>query len=192
MKTQETSSRMKHKARSLLIAICWKSRERRLSKMQNLTKALYGLPIALLLLLLPMTASAQGSDPIVGTWNMAFSKLGTPTNFIAIMTFNSGGTTTEFDTNGTNASTSPGESIALGVWNNTGGQAYSFREENVTYDSSGKLSGLAVGMCNLTLAENMNSFTGTISLNFYTCSLAQCPGPLIAGPILFQVSGSLS
>jgi hypothetical protein len=158
--------------------------------MQNLAKTLYGLPIAVLLLVLPMTASAQGSDPIVGTWNMAFSRPGTRTNFIGFMTFNSGGTTTEFDTNGTNASASPGESIALGVWNSPRGQTYSFREENATYDASGKLSGLAVGMCNLTLAENMNSFTGTISLNFYTCSLAQCPGSLIAGPILFQVSGT--
>jgi hypothetical protein len=131
--------------------------------MQNLAKTLYGLPIAVLLLVLPMTASAQGSDPIVGTWNMAFSRPGTRTNFIGFMTFNSGGTTTEFDTNGTNASASPGESIALGVWNSTGGQTYSFREENATYDASGKLSGLAVGMCNLTARGASSGFSARLA-----------------------------
>src|SRR5271165_1283352 len=111
--------------------------------MKSLTKALYGLHIPLLLLLLPVTASAQGSDPVVGTWNVALSQIGMRTTTIAVMNFNSGGTTVEFDTSGTNSSAS--ESIDLGVWTNTGDRTYSVREENVIYDSSGNLSALAVG-----------------------------------------------
>jgi hypothetical protein len=153
---------------------------------KHLIRALYGL--AVLLLLLPVTAPAQSTDPLVGTWNLVFSKAGKPPSFIAAMTFHSGGTSTEFDTNGTNSSASPGESIALGVWSQTADRIYSFKEENVTYDSSGKLGGLAVGVANLTLGEDMNTFTGAITLNFYDCSVAQCPGPLEAGPIVFQIS----
>jgi hypothetical protein len=33
-----------------------------------------------------------------------------------------------------------------------------------------------------------NTFTGNCSLNFYSCSLAQCPGPLQVGPVVYQIS----
>lgn len=158
--------------------------------MQNLSKARYGLAVAALLLLLPAAASAQSLDPIIGTWNLAFSREGMPTAFIAVMTFHYGGTTVEFDTNGTNSSASPGESIALGVWSSEGGRNYSFREENVIYDSSGNLSSLAIGQGELMFGPRLTNLHGTITLNFYSCSLAQCPGPLIAGPSVFQVSAT--
>jgi hypothetical protein len=35
------------------------------------------------------------------------------------------------------SSSSPRESIDLGVWKKTGSQTYSFKEKNITYDSSG-------------------------------------------------------
>jgi hypothetical protein len=156
---------------------------------KHLITTLYGL--ALLLFLMPVTAPAQSTTyPLVGTWNLAFSKPGKPPNFIAVMTFHSGGTSTEFDTNGTNSSASPGESIALGVWSQTADRIYSFKEENVTYDSAGKLGALAVGVATLPLGEDMNTFTGAITLNFYDCSVAQCPGPLGAGPSVFQISAT--
>jgi hypothetical protein len=153
--------------------------------MKNL-KVLYRLPIIVLLLLLPIVASAQ--DPIVGTWTMWLSPTGRPTTVIAVMTFNSGGTTVEFDTSGTNSSASPGESISLGAWNSTGGRSYTFREENVIYDSSGNLSALAISMCDLSLTPRNTTFSGTLLVNFYSCSLVRCPGPLIAGPTVFQVN----
>jgi hypothetical protein len=105
------------------------------------------------------------------------------------MTFNSGGTLAEFDTAGTNSSASPGESIALGSWRNTGNRTYGFKEENVTYESSGNLSALAVATSNITLASTMNNFAGALILNFYSCNVAQCPGPLVAGPIVLLASG---
>jgi hypothetical protein len=55
----------------------------------------------------------------VGTWNLRGTQDGTVIT-IAVMTFNAGGTTVEFDTAGTNSSSSPGESIDLGVWKKTG------------------------------------------------------------------------
>lgn len=154
--------------------------------MQNLTKTLCGL----LLLLLPAVVSAQGSDPIVGTWNITVSRVGQPTLVLSFMNFNAGGTLAEFDTSGTNSSASPGESIELGIWSNTGGQTYTFKDENVVYDSSGKLSSLVIGTGSLTLAPNMNTFSGTLTITTYSCSLARCPGPLQGGPSSFPINGT--
>jgi hypothetical protein len=153
--------------------------------MQSLGNALYRMTIAVLLLL-PLASWAQSSDPLVGTWNLKGSQNGT-TITIAVMTFNAGGTTIEFDTAGTNPSASPGESIDLGVWKKTGNQTYTFKEENATYDASGNLSALAVGGCNLTLATGLNSFTGDCKFNFYSCSLTECPGMLVGGPTFYQI-----
>ena len=155
--------------------------------MHNLPIALHRLTTAMLFLLLPLTGFAQSPDSIVGTWNLKGSQDGT-TIVIAVMTFNSGGTTVEFDTSGTNSSASPGESIDLGTWKRTGDRTYRFKEENFIYDSSGNLSTLAVGSCNLTLATSLNSFTGNCTLNFYSCSLTQCPGSLVTGPVIYQIS----
>jgi hypothetical protein len=155
--------------------------------MQDLSKVLYRLTVAMLFLLLPLMGSAQNSDPLVGTWNLKGTQNGT-TITIAVMTFNAGGTTVEFDTAGTNSSASPGESIDLGVWKNTGNRTYSFKEENAIYDSSGNLSQQAVGACRLTLATDQKSFTGRCELNFYGCSLTQCPGPLQDGPVFYNVN----
>lgn len=154
--------------------------------MKSLTDTICRLLLVASLLLVPAAALAQGSDPIVGTWNMSFSQIGRPAQILAIMNFNAGGTTVEFDTTGTNPSAS--ESIDLGVWSNTGDRTYTSRAENVTYDPSGNLSALVVGTCNLTLAQDLNSFTGTCSLNAYSCSVAVCPGPLLGGPFPYGVS----
>src|SRR5580704_2807373 len=101
------------------------------------------------------------------------------------MTFNAGGTTVEFDTAGTNSSSSPGESIDLGVWKKTGSQTYTFKEENTIYDSSGNLSELAVGACKLTRAPEQKSFRRDCSLNFYSCILARCSLVLVASPVVY-------
>jgi hypothetical protein len=155
--------------------------------MQNQIKALFRLTTAVLFLLLPATSWAQVSDPIVGNWNLTGSQKGTPI-VIAVMNFNLGGTTVEYDTGGTNSSASPGESIDLGVWQNTGGHTYHFKEQNYIYDSSGNLSELAVGVCNLTLATNEKTFLGNCDLNFYNCSLAKCPGSLVTGPFFYHIA----
>lgn len=104
------------------------------------------------------------------------------------MTFNAGGTTVEFDTSGTNSSASPGESIDLGVWSANGQGTYTFREQNYIYDSSGNLSLLAIGKCNVTLGTTQKSFKGSCSVNFYNCSLSQCPGSLVTGPTTYDIS----
>jgi hypothetical protein len=156
--------------------------------MKSFADALYRLPIALLLLpLLAATGWTQNPDPLVGTWNLRGTQNGTVIT-IAVMTFNAGGTTVEFDTGGTNSSASPGESIDLGVWKKTGNQTYSFKEENVIYDASGNLSQQAVGACKLTLATDKQSFKGGCELNFYGCSLTQCPGPLQDGPVFYNIT----
>lgn len=155
--------------------------------MRNFAKALCGITIAVLFLLLPLGSWAQNSDPIVGAWNLTGTQNGAPI-VIAVMTFHAGGTTTEFDTSGTNSSASPGESIDLGVWSKTANRSYTFKEQNYIYDSSGNLSELAVGTCNLSLAAGLNSFKGSCSLSFYNCSLSECPGSLVTGPITYQIS----
>jgi hypothetical protein len=155
--------------------------------MQNSVKAMFRLTTAVLFLLLPATSWAQSSDPIIGTWSLKGSQNGT-TIVIAVMTFNSEGTTVEFDTSGTNSSASPGESIDLGVWKKTGDGTYSFKEQNYIYDSSGNLSELAVGACTLTLATSQNTFQGSCNLNFYNCSLTQCPGSLVTGPVTYRIA----
>src|ERR1700688_1349773 len=158
----------------------------RINQMKNSGKALCRLVTAALFLL-PLACTAQNSDPLVGSWNLTGSQNGT-TIVIAVMNFHAGGTTTEFDTSGTNSSASPGESIDLGVWKKTGNRSYAFKEQNYIYDSSGNLSQLAVGVCNLTLATSLNTFSGNCTLNFYGCSLAQCPGSLENGPIGYQIT----
>jgi hypothetical protein len=154
--------------------------------MQNLTNVLCRLTIAALLLLVPITGWAQSSDPLVGTWNLTGSQNGT-TIVIAVQTFHAGGTTTEFDTSGANSAGSPGESIDLGTWKNTGNRTYTFKEQNYIYDSSGSLSLLAVGSCKLTLGTSLNTFSGSCSTGFYACSLTQCPGSLVTGPVTYQM-----
>jgi len=52
--------------------------------------------------------SERHQDPLVGTWNENGVLNDGSLPFIAVMNFNAGGTTDEFDTNGTNSSGSPG------------------------------------------------------------------------------------
>ncbi|HTA22545.1 MAG TPA: hypothetical protein VK763_03350 [Terriglobales bacterium] len=156
--------------------------------MKGFANAVHRKSIAVLLLpLFIATGWAQNGDPLVGTWNLKGKQDGTVIT-IAVMTFNAEGTTVEFDTAGTNSSASPGESIDLGVWKKTGSQTYSFKEENAIYDSSGNLSEQAVGVCKLSMAADQKSFKGGCILNFYSCSLAQCPGPLVAGPVVYEIA----
>jgi hypothetical protein len=130
------------------------------------------------MLLSSIAAPAQSQDPLIGTWNLSGAAGGSA--FIAVMTFNAGGTTVEYDTAGTNSSASPGESISLGKWGKTGSSAYMFKEENYDYDSSGDLASLTVTSCALTLASNQKSFTDQCTVSFYTCSVTSCPGTLIS------------
>ena len=146
------------------------------------------LQVTLILLLLG-TASAQSQDPIVGSWNITGANSDGTSPFIAVMSFNAGGTLVEFDTPGTNSSASPGESIVLGRWNNTANLVYRYEVENYIYDSSGNLSDIAIATCNVTLASTQKSFGGKCSLNFYTCSVSLCPGTLVAGPVSLNVTG---
>jgi hypothetical protein len=155
--------------------------------MRSLGKVLCRITTAVLFLLLPLGSWAQSPDPLVGAWNLTGTQNGSPI-IIAVMTFHAGGTTTEFDTSGTNSSASPGESIDLGVWSKTANRSYTFKEQNYIYDSTGNLSELAVGVCNLTLASGLNSFKGSCSVNFYNCSLTECPGSLVTGPVTYQIS----
>ena len=134
-------------------------------------------------------ALAQNQDPLVGTWNFHGANLDGSNPFIFVQTFNAGGTTVEFDTAGTNSSSSPGESIVLGKWSKTASSKYTFKEQNYVYDRSGKLALLAVASCKLELASSMKHASGPCTLNFYQCSLTQCPGTLMFGPIAYKFSG---
>jgi hypothetical protein len=162
-----------------------KSQARR-QEMRSLAKTLPRLTIAVLCLL-PLAASAQ-SGALVGAWKFAESSGTARPTVLALMTFNAGGTLTELDTNGTNPS--PQESIALGTWNYTGGQTYTFKEQNLIYDSSGNLATFAIGVANLTLSPDMNTITGIAIYNFYSCSVTLCPGPIQAGPVPIGLTGT--
>ena len=129
------------------------------------------------LLILSGAATAQIQDePLIGTWNISLGSAG-----IAVMTFNAGGTTVEYDTGGNNPSGNPGESIALGKWYKSAKPAkYSFKEQNYIYDDSGNLEYIAIASCGLTLAPGNKSFTDSCTVRFYTCSVATCPGALVS------------
>jgi hypothetical protein len=128
--------------------------------------------------------------PLVGSWNLSGSFL-TPaaSPFIAVMNFNYGGTTVEFDTAGTNASASPGESISLGTWRQTGARTSQFVQRNYTYDENGNLDTVAVTNADLTLDPSGETFKGTLSIVFDGCTITQCPGPLLYGPFTGEVTG---
>jgi hypothetical protein len=127
------------------------------------------------LTLLASIASAQSQDPLVGTWNIR----GQADSFVAVMSFNAGGTTVEYDSAGTNSSASPGESISLGTWSKGSGSNYRFKEENYIYDASGTLAYVAIASCFLALSSNHNSFTDNCTVNINTCSVKACPGTLV-------------
>ena len=118
-------------------------------------------------------------DPIVGLWNVNLSSSGGPE--LVTMTFNQGGTTVEYDTPGTNSFASPGESLVQGVWKKTGHNAYTFKEQNFIFDPTLVADNLTT--CKVTLSHDGQSFTATCDLEFFHCSVAQCPGAFIAsGP----------
>jgi hypothetical protein len=156
--------------------------------MRNLARVAVHLATAALLLM-PLVAIAQTQDPIIGTWNENGASSDGSNPFIAVMSFNAGGTTVEFDTAGSNSSASPGESIDLGSWSKTGENRYTFKDQNYIYDSSGNLANLAIAVCNVTLAANLKTFEGPCEFSFYTCSVTLCPGSLVAGPQPAKISG---
>jgi hypothetical protein len=137
------------------------------------------------------TAFAQDSaaQSLVGTWNFTGTvEVSPPVPYIFVMTFNEGGTTAEFDSTATgNPSTL--ETISLGTWKQTGPANYSFKEENYTYDASGNLSGIAIGTADLNIDSDRDELTGTGSVTFYACTVSQCPGPLVSGPLPERISG---
>jgi hypothetical protein len=143
--------------------------------MKRFTLALM-VAVSALVLLSSIAASAQAPDPLIGTWNI----VGEANSFIAVMSFNAGGTTVEYDTAGTNSSASPGESISLGKWANTGTSRYTFNEENYIYDTSGTLAYISIANCTLTLASTQKSYTDKCTDNIYNCSLTSCPGTLVS------------
>jgi hypothetical protein len=140
-------------------------------------------------LILVSLGAASAQDPIVGTWNLKGANSDGTFPFIAVMSFNAGGTAVEFDSAGTNSSASPGESITLGKWLKTADLAYRYKVENYIYDSAGNLSDIAIATCNVTLASTLHSFGGNCSLNFFTCSVSSCPGTLVVGPVSLNVKG---
>lgn len=137
--------------------------------------------------LAPLAAHAQRKDPLIGSWNITGQSGNLP--FIVVMTFNSGGTTVEFDTAGTNSSASPGESIALGKWTSTGPMGYTFKEENYVYDASGNLFGLSVGNCRLTLGSSLNTFTGKCTGKIFGCNVTVCPNRSV---VIVQPPGTIN
>jgi len=154
----------------------------------------FAVSIATIFVLVSLSAApalAQNQDPIIGTWNLHGANTDGSSPFIAVMSFNAGGTTVEFDTAGTNSSASPGESIALGKWSKTASAKYTFKEQNYIYDKSGSLTLIAIAGCKLDLASNKKHVSGPCTINFYRCSVKQCPGSLVAGPVEFKVAGKL-
>ena len=143
--------------------------------------------ICALILLSQGAAFAQEKDPLIGTWNFTGANADGTGPFIAVMTFNLGGTTVEYDTGGTNASA--GESISLGKWSKTDHLAYQFKEQNYIYDSSGNLSLIAITGCKVTLASTLKQVGGTCESKFYQCSVSQCPGILLFGPVALTLNG---
>jgi hypothetical protein len=151
------------------------------------------LAICVWLAVSPRKAAGQQSAvyPLVGSWNLSGSFL-TPaaSPFIAVMNFNYGGTTVEFDTSGTNSSASPGESISLGTWKQTGLRTSQFVQRNYVYDENGNLAQLAITTANVTLdSPSGESFKGTASIIFDSCTVSQCPGPLLFGPFTGEFTG---
>ena len=142
-----------------------------------------------LFLFLQGAAFAQPPEPIVGTWNLTGANADGSNPFIAVMTFDLGGTTVEFDTAGTNSSASPGESSVLGKWSKAGDLSYKFKEQNYIYDSAGNLQRIAIASCKVTIASTLDTLKGQCEINFYQCSVSECPGPLSFGPVPFAVSG---
>jgi hypothetical protein len=149
--------------------------------------------ICVALAVAPRRAAGQQSSvyPLVGSWNLSGS-FETPaaSPFIAVMNFNYGGTTVEFDTGGTNSSASPGESISLGTWKQTGSRTSQFVQRNYIYDENGKLVQLAIETANVTLDSPYgDSLKGTASIVFDSCTVSQCPGPLLYGPFTGEFTG---
>jgi hypothetical protein len=165
--------------------------------MQGRRKLVWGICVSVaaactFILFAPRAAFNQSvpNAAIVGTWNLTGTVPGTDDAvFLAVMTFNAGGTTVEFDTGGTNSSASPGESISLGKWNETGLLTFEFEQENVTYDGSGNLNAIAIGKEEVTVDPSLRTLRGSGSVNFYACSLTLCPGQLIAGPSPVEFTG---
>ncbi len=143
--------------------------------------------VTLCALVLSGRNAVHAQDPaqvgIVGTWNFQGAvEVNPPLPFIFVVAFNDGGTTVEIDSTATgNPSTS--ESISLGTWKQTGPATSTLRQVNYIYDASGNLSQLAISSFKLTLDADADSLSGPGSVSFYSCSVSQCPGALIAGPI---------
>jgi hypothetical protein len=147
-----------------------------------------GLAVTILCSLILLTAgrasepdiAAPPVDPIVGLWNV-YLNAGGPT--LITMTFDQGGTTVEYDTPGVNSFTSPGESLVQGVWKKTGFNTYAFKEQNFIFDATGTLFADNLTTCQVTLSRDGQSFTATCDLEFFHCTVAQCPGGFMAsGP----------
>jgi hypothetical protein len=134
-------------------------------------------------------AQNAAQEGIVGTWNFQGTvEINPPIPFIFVVAFNDGGTTVEIDSTAT-GNPSTGESISLGTWKQTGTDTSAFRQVNYTFDASGNLSSLAISSFKLTLDSNADSLTGPGSVSFYSCTVSQCPGALIAGPVPETVTG---
>jgi hypothetical protein len=136
---------------------------------------------ALMVLTLPSPLLAQTQDPIVGTWNL-IGLAHTKYAYIALQTFNAGGTTLEYS-NAATGNTQAASNIVMGKWGTTS-SGYSVTGQNYIDDSSGNLLLTAIGECNLKLSSDNQSFSGTCSAKFYKCSVSQCPGKLVgkSGP----------
>jgi hypothetical protein len=119
-------------------------------------------------------ASAQAQDTVAGTWNIVGNVGGA---YIGKVSFTGSGSVVENDTININPITT--ESISLGTWQKTKGLNYTVNEENYLYDTSGNLIYLAVEDASLVLAANGKSFTESITVTFYNCSLSTCPGTLV-------------
>jgi hypothetical protein len=129
---------------------------------------------------------AQSEDPIIGTWNFHSPGVGGTEPFIFVQSFNAGGTTVEFDTPGTNSSGA--ESIVLGKWSKIASGKYTFQEENYVYVNN-DLAYLALASCEIALSSDNTHASGPCTINFYACSVSQCPGTLFAGPSPYTIDG---
>jgi hypothetical protein len=134
-------------------------------------------------------ALSQTQDPVIGTWNIKGANTDGSNPFVAVMSFNAGGTTSEFDSAGTNSSGSPGKSVVLGKWSKNANGTYVFKEQSYGYDDLGKLTSIAIASCKFKIFPKLKNFNGPCSVTFYQCSVKQCPGSLIAGPGSYKISG---
>lgn len=124
----------------------------------------------------PSLSLAQTIDPIIGTWNITVTVTAgcvTECRYIGIVAFEEGGTV--FEQRGTaveyyrlgNVS-----QTAIGRWwRSTTTTAHEFKAKNFVFNpSTGELSATVIGMTNVNLSSNLQSFSGSGTAKIFNTS----------------------